>query len=238
MQYFELKCTAYIKNNIRFENSFEIISKYINYTMFHDGLEDIHQKDGFKHYSFGGFMPFEKEKVYKQGSTYNFIIRSLDKNFIDTLSTTLRENINNINFLVVQTELKIVKQFFITELYTATPTIVSVNGKFWTLKHNGDILQLQKQLHNNLEKKYQSFFKEDLKSPHSFIQLLELKTRFVQKIEVTKQDKEITFLGNKFKIVPNEDELSQKLAFTALACGLGEKNSYGGGFCLGKGIRL
>ena len=95
MQYFELKCTAYIKNNIRFENSFEIISKYINYTMFHDGLEDIHQKDGFKHYSFGGFMPFEKEKVYKQGSTYNFIIRSLDKNFIDTLSTTLRENINN-----------------------------------------------------------------------------------------------------------------------------------------------
>ena len=47
----------------------------------------------------------------------------------------------------------------------------------------------------------------------------------------------IRFFGNKLRIVPNEDELSQKLAFTALACGLGEKNSYGGGFCLGEGVR-
>ena len=30
------------------------------------------------------------------------------------------------------------------------------------------------------------------------------------------------------------DEVSKKLAFVALACGLGEKNSFGGGFCLGK----
>lgn len=35
----------------------------------------------------------------------------------------------------------------------------------------------------------------------------------------------------------NEDKVSQKLAFIALACGLGEKNSFGGVFCLGKGIR-
>ena len=237
MQYFELKCTAYIKNNIRFENSFELISKYINYSMFHDGLEEVHQKDGFKHYNFGGFMPLEKDKTYKQGSTYSFTIRSFDKHFIDTLSSTLRQNIDNPNFLIVQTTLKTIKQFFITELYSATPVIVSIDGKFWTLKDNDDIMQLQKQLHDNLEKKYQSFFNEKLKSLQNFIQLLEVKTKFVQKIEVTKQQKDITFLGNKFKIVPNEDEMSQKLAFTALACGLGEKNSFGGGFCLGRGLR-
>lgn len=44
----------------------------------------------------------------------------------------------------------------------------------------------------------------------------------------------VRLFGNKFKIVPNEDEVSQKLAFVALACGLGEKQSYGGGFCLWK----
>ena len=30
----------------------------------------------------------------------------------------------------------------------------------------------------------------------------------------------------------NEDDVSQKLAFIAFTCGLGEKNSFGGGFCL------
>ncbi len=237
MQYFELRCTAYIKKNINFNNSFEIISKYINYTMFHDGLEKVHLKQDFKHYSFGGFMPLEKDKIYKEGSTYSFTLRSLDENFITILSQTLRKNIDNPNFLIVATAIKKVKQFFITELYSATPTIVSVNGRFWTAKENGDILQLQKQLQDNLEKKYQSFFNEKIESSQNFIQLLELKTKFIQKIEVTKNHKDITFLGNKFKIVPNEDEVSQKLAFIALACGLGEKNSYGGGFCLGKGLR-
>ena len=45
------------------------------------------------------------------------------------------------------------------------------------------------------------------------------------------------FFGNKFKIIPNEDEVSQKLAFVALGCGLGEKNSFGGGFCISGGKR-
>ncbi len=44
-------------------------------------------------------------------------------------------------------------------------------------------------------------------------------------------NKEVRLFGNKFKIIPNEDEVSQKLAFVALGAGLGEKNSFGGGFC-------
>jgi CRISPR-associated endoribonuclease Cas6 len=71
----------------------------------------------------------------------------------------------------------------------------------------------------------------------NFIQLLEIKNRIPQNIRIIKNDKKVTFFGNKFKIVPHEDEVSQKLAFTALACGLGEKNSYGGGFVLARGMR-
>ncbi len=33
MQYFELRCTAYIKEDISFKESFEIISKYISFAM-------------------------------------------------------------------------------------------------------------------------------------------------------------------------------------------------------------
>lgn len=44
-------------------------------------------------------------------------------------------------------------------------------------------------------------------------------------------------MGNKFRIVPNEDEISQKLAFLSLGVGLGEKISYGAGFCVSKGMK-
>ena len=50
-----------------------------------------------------------------------------------------------------------------------------------------------------------------------------------------KDGKEIKFLGNKFKLIFNDDELSQRLAWTSLSCGLGEKNALvGAGFCVGK----
>ena len=239
MKYYELICTAYLKADIVFEKSFETLSKYITFSMVRGGLETIHKQKGFKHYVFGGLMPIETEKLYKKGTTYTFTIRSLDETFINTLSNALRANIDNSDLLVVHTMKKVIKQFFINELYSATPVIISIeNDKFWTLQSSGDIIQLQKQLHDNLEKKYQSYFGEELRAPQNFIQLIELKNRVPQNIKIHKEGKKITFFGNKFKIVPNEDEVSQKLAFMALACGLGEKNSYGGGFLLGRGMQL
>ena len=240
MKYFELTCTAYIKKDISFRESFNMISKYISFSMSTtDALKELHLKRGFKHYSFGNFYPIEKEKVYKKGNTYQFVLRSLDEAFVNMLSQTLRLNIDNSNFLVIDTHKRVVKQFFITELYSVTPVIVSIDhGFFWTMEKDGDIMKLQKQLHDNLEKKYQNFYSESIKSEQNFIQLLEIKNRVPQNIQITKtnnQSKKTTsfrFFGNKFRIVPNEDEVSQKLAFVALACGLGEKNSFGGGFCL------
>jgi len=238
MKLYELLCAVYIKSDMAFEKSFEIMARYISFSMARGSLEDIHTKNGFKHYVFGGLLPIEKEKLYKKGSTYSFTIRSLDEKFINALSDALRKNIDNPDFLVVHTEKKVIKQFFISELYSVTPVVVSIeDGKYWTMQSSGDILQLQKQLHDNLEKKYQSFYGEELKAPQNFIQLLEIKNRVPQNIKIIKEGKKVTFFGNKFKIVPNEDEASQKLAFIALACGIGEKNSYGGGFLLGRGMR-
>ncbi|MCK4440354.1 MAG: CRISPR-associated protein Cas6, partial [Sulfurovaceae bacterium] len=92
-------------------------------------------------------------------------------------------------------------------------------------------------LHDNLEKKYFDFYGEKLLPHQNFIQLLEIKNIKPQTIWTTKNGKSFRFFGNKFRIVPHEDEVSQKLAFVALACGLGEKNSFGGGFCISKGLR-
>ena len=237
MKYFELRCKAFLKKEIAFESSFELLSKYISFSMYKEGEGEVHQKEGFKYYVFGGLLPIEPEKVYKQGNLYSFTIRSLDETLINTLSTTLRQNINNENLLVVEAHKKAISEFFITELYSATPVIVSIsNGKYWTMNESGDIMLLQKQLHDNLAKKYQRFFNEAVHVNQNFIQLIEIKNKVPQNILITKDGKSIRFFGNKFRIVPNEDEMSQKLAFVALACGVGEKNSYGGGFCLGGNI--
>jgi len=237
--YFELICTAYLKQDIHFKQSFEILSKYISFSMAQvENLKKLHEQIGFKHYTFGNLYPIESEKVYKKGNGYQFTLRSLNEQFINDLSTTLRQNINNPYFIVVETHKKTIKQIFINELYSVTPVVVSVeNGRYWSIDKDGDILKLQRQLHDNLEKKYQEFYKEPIKGEQNFIQLLEIKNNYPQSIYLTKNKKDVRFFGNKFRIIPNEDEVSQKLAFVALACGLGEKNSFGGGFCLGKGMR-
>jgi len=238
MNYFELICKSYIKKDITFEQSFEVISKYISFCMAHNGFGKFHEAKGYKYYTFGGFVPVEREKVYKQGQTYSFTFRTLDEKLVDTLAKALRENVNNAEMLVIETRKKVLSPFFITELYSATPVIVTLeNGRYWSMQESGDIMQLQKQLHDNLEKKYKSFFKEELHVNQNFIQLLEIKNKVPQSIITHKDKQAIRLFGNKFRIVPNEDEVSQKLAFVALACGIGEKNSYGGGFVLGKGMR-
>jgi len=237
MKYFELTCTAYLKKDIDFKESFEILSKYISFSMAQsEELEKLHKQKGYKYYSFGNFFPIEKEKIYKQGETYQFKLRSPNESFIDNLSQTLRGNINNPHFTVVEVSKRTVKQFFISELYSVTPVIVTVeNGMFWTMEKDGDILKLQKQLHDNLEKKYVDFYGQKLSGEQNFIQLLEVKNRQPQNIWLSKNGKSFRFFGNKFRIVPNEDDVSQKLAFLALSCGLGEKNSFGGGFCISGG---
>ena len=239
MKYFELTCTAYIKKDILFRDSFEKLSKYISFSMAQTNeFKELHNSDGFKFYTFNNFYPIEKSKIYKQGNSYTFSIRSFNENLIDQLITSLRENINNPNFLVIQSQKKAIKEFFISELYSITPVIVSVeNGFFWTMEKDGDIIKLYKQLHSNLDRKYISLYNKKPQVKDNFIQLLEIKNRVPQTIQNHRNGKSFRFFGNKFKIVPREDEVSQKLAFLALGCGLGEKNSFGGGFCVGKGIK-
>lgn len=242
MKYFELTCLAYLKQDITFDKTFETLSKYISFSMAQSPLLlSWHNKEGFKNYSFGNFFPIEKEKIYGRGENYTFVIRSFDEDFINIMAKNMRENINNPYLQVIDTRKRFIKQTLITELYTLTPTISTLQSEtkslYWTMQSSGDIMQLQKQLHDNLEKKYESVTGKKIATSSNFIQLLELKNSKPQTIKIQKDGNMIRFFGNKFRIIPNEDEISQKLAFVAMACGLGEKNSFGGGFCLSREMR-
>ena len=138
-----------------------------------------------------------------------------------------------------------IDQFFIKELYSATPVIVSErkddNGRqlYWSMDYNGDIEILQNQLQKNLEKKLKLFYPDDRDIMDNFIDKIEIKNQKPQSIYFktvrNQKEKLVRLIGNKFKIVPKKDDLSQKLAFLSLGVGLGEKSSFGGGFCLGRG---
>jgi CRISPR-associated endoribonuclease Cas6 len=233
MKYYQLQCQVYLKEDISFKDSFDFISRYISFSMAQDDvLQNIHNKRGFKYYTFSSFTPIQRDGVYKKGESYQFNINSIDKDFIDKISQLLRQNIDNSYMIVVSVYKKVINQFFISELYSLTPVIVSVSkNTFWTMQKDGDILTLQKQLQSNLEKKYKNFYNEELKISQNFIQLLEIKNKVPQNIVFMKEKKSIRLFGNKFRIIPNEDETSQRLAFLALGAGLGEKGSFGGGFC-------
>ena len=242
MNYFELQCKAYIKKDFSFRDSFHIISKFISFSLAkEEKFLQEHYKNQYKTYSFSSFIECQKNKPPKhiqEGMLLCFRLRTIDKELFSLLPKLLEQNTNNPFFSVVATQQKIRQPFFISELYTLTPTVITLTDKkFWSFQNSGDVLQLQRLLHENLEKKYKQFY-GDIKPMHNFIQLFEIKNKTPQFLSMQKEAKTIKLLGNKFRIIPHEDEISQKLAFLALGVGLGEKNTLGGGFLLAKGLKL
>ena len=244
MKIFELKCKAYLKTNIELKSSFDVLSKYLNYSIYQN--EIYKNKDtSIKNYCFGNFYPTESDKIYKKNNVYEFVIRSIDEEFIDELEKAIILNMNNSFLIVLSAVKKEIDQYFIRELYSATPVIVSEKkddtGRqlYWSLDYNGDMEILQNQLQKNLEKKLKLFYPDDMDVSNNFIDEIEIKNIKPQSIYFktirNQKEKLVRLIGNKFKIVPKKDDLSQKLAFLSLGVGLGEKSSFGGGFCLGRG---
>lgn len=232
MQYFELMITSYLLKDIKFTEANEAISKLINKAMLQDNeLKIKHEEKKLKGYVFSSFYPLESDKVYKTGRIYVFKIRSLEEDFAKKLKSLIVKT-NTQEIKVIASDLKRIRVGHITEIYTLTPAIATFDNKHW-LKGD-DFMLLQERMQMNLEKKYQDFFGENLKPQKSFIQGIEI----INKKPFSFKYKNTKLLGNKFKIMVNEDEVSQKLAAVALGAGLLEKNSANGmGFCMGRWLR-
>jgi CRISPR-associated endoribonuclease Cas6 len=188
-------------------------------------LAEKHNQKGYKFYTFNNLYPTEEDKLYKAGRIYVFRIRSLERDFIVKMKQLLPE-VKNSSFRVLASEVKIFNQRHISELYTITPAVATINNRNWVA--GDDFLLLQERIQMNLEKKYKAFFQEKLQPTQSLIQHIEMVNQKPMKIKY----KNTSLIGNKFKIHINEDQVSQSLAFVALATGILEKNSSCGcGFC-------
>jgi len=226
MEFYELTATTLLQEDIIFTESNEKIGNLINAAMHLDAeLAEKHRQKGYKNYVFCSLYPIEEDKLYKAGRIYIFRIRSLERNFTIRMKQLLSK-VKNSSFKVLASEAKTFKQRHISELYTITPAVATVDNRNWVA--GDDFLLLQERIQMNLEKKYKAFFQEELQPTQSFIQHIELVNQKPMGIKY----KNTSFIGNKFRLRINEDPISQGLAFVALAAGILEKNSSAGcGFC-------
>ena len=227
MEYSQLIFTVFLQRDVHFTESNELIGQCINKAMLMDEeLSVKHERNEFKFYVFNNLYPVEEDGVYKKGRIYVFKIRSLDKSF-NTKIKALLPVVDSTVFKIISVEEKYFKKKQITELYTITPAIITIDGKYWTPKDN--FMIVGERFQAGLEKKYKQFYKEPLEVTGSFIQRIEL----LNKIAFSFKYKNAKLLANKFRIFVNEDAVSQQLAFMAEATGIGEKSSAAGlGFCM------
>lgn len=228
MQYCEITFTILLMETVNFLSANELIAKNLNRALFLDPeLSRKHEENAVKHYVYSSFFPAEAGGDYQKGRIYTFRVRSLDEIFIHKLQKLLP--IAAVDFKVVASQIKIQKYRFITKLRTITPALATLGDRYWVPEN--DLELLQERIQNNLLKKYRTFFNESLSPKESFIQHLEVLNRK----PIALKFKKTQLIANKFDILVKEDEVSQKIAFMAMACGVLEKNgSCGLGFCAAK----
>lgn len=226
MEYHELTITGCLLQDVYFTEANALIAQTINKSLYMDNeLAEKHAKNEYKNYCFNSLYPLENDKTYKRGRIYIFRIRSLEESFAVKLKFLLPK-VQSDFIKLIAIEQKTIKKKHIVELYTVTPALVTVDNKHWLPQD--DFILLQERFQMNLEKKYKTYFGEALIIKQSFIQHIEILNHKPMSFSY----KNTKLLGNKFRIIPNDDVISQNLAFIAEATGIGEKSSSAGlGYC-------
>ncbi len=236
MNLFEIKVSLILKYEINYIRSLEAISKLISSALCKTSLKELHNKKDFKFYSFSNFLKIFSDGIYKTGEN-EFLFRTPDERILKELSGTFFGYEDEF-FKIKTVSIQIISKKPIKSLISLNPVIVTYTPKDskplqWTFESEAGLEYLLKTLHNNLIKKYEIFYNEKLPDTDNFIEMIQIKNQKPLSLVYHKNQKEFKLLGNKFYIVPKENEISQKLAFLALSAGLGEKNALGGGFCKG-----
>ncbi|BDR86764.1 hypothetical protein [Clostridium tetani] len=227
MNYYQLKIKVKLETDINYIEAPYLIGTFINNCMLKNStLKNIHNKKIYK-YVYDSFYPIERDGMYKKNKYYNIQIRTFNLNLINKLAIALYSHKYN-GISTVNIDLEFIEPTKINELYTVKPSIVTIGRQPW-IKNKYSIDILADSLNANLEKKYNQIFNHKLENNKSFMKEIKI----INRIPIKYKYKNIMLLGNKYKIIVNKDEISQKKASIALGMGLGEKgSSLGAGFCI------
>ncbi|NPA88060.1 hypothetical protein [Caminibacter pacificus] len=216
MKYIEAKISVELKKPVHFQYAPELISNYIK-----EAVSDSENYD----YVFSNLGKANSEGMFEYDGV--IALRSFSQEFIDKAVKNLldfeNEHFKTKNIYTFTSSFQP-----INTLYTLNPAFVLIDENiFWTFKSSGDFELLEKLILDDLVEKYERNFGEKLEDVKSFIKIMNIKNE--KPFSYMYDDKK--YFGYKVLINPKEDEISQKLAFTAVGCGLGHKNKeVGGGF--------
>lgn len=221
-----LKVTIGLTEDIQLNNLNYTLSNFINSAMLkNEELKKIHKaKVKFKHYCFSGLTPIEKEKIYKKGCFYEFHIKSPNEEFLSNLKDILNKHSSN-NIMCFNVSMNNVDIKNIEQIKSLTPAIITHENK--TLI-KPDLLFMQDKIRKNTIRKYNDFYNTSIEENFNFITSIEILN--LKQIKVNY--KNTSFFGNKFSLLINPDETSQKIAKFLIQTGLLEKNSIGLGYCI------
>ena len=227
MKYVEISLVLKLKEDILYRELPEKITNGFNYYfLINNKLKEIHKRNEFKLYSFGTLTPIEKDKVYKNNKCYNLTMRFMNVNLLNDFYKGLAE-IENPIFSIVSRCFNIVNKSNekISYIETLTPAVICYKNKNLDV-YTMDLELVKTRAISNINRKYAKFNNSDCLY-HDFIEEVEL----LNEKSIVFNYKSGYIIGNKYRFKIKEDELSQKLAFTALATGILEKNSLSFGFC-------
>lgn len=227
-KYYEIQANIYLMQNISKEDIYDKLSNFINYSFNNSQiLSCLHKDTGFKHFSYGGLYPIEKDGIYKADETYILTLRTYKTDIKNELIKCL-DNLKNDDFVAIDVNSKDITHRDINYIDSLTPTIVTLKGgKRWQKEINTSE-ELETALFKNLLRKYNHLNNLSLEiKQEDVIKGIDIKS----KCAIIINYKGIKFLGYKFRIYFKENMIAQELAQICEVEGMGEKNSsFGAGF--------
>ena len=158
MEYSEIKVFIKMNEDIKSDEMYSVLSKYINKSLLNDSkMKRVHETNCFKFYTFGLPYPIEKEKIYKKDKLYAFNVRSISREVIMRIGRVLERNCNE--FTLEGKDFKSYVFDKIEKIISLTPVVVTrKDQKYWTKECGTD--ELCKQLSSNAEKKLKAYYSE------------------------------------------------------------------------------
>ncbi len=221
---YELRVKVYLLENLKLEDvGMELSSLVDKSFLCSDEYKEFHENRGYKHYSIGGLLPVEKDRLFKKGKIYDFQVRTPSKKLKDYLKSNLvNEFSKNIKVLVID-EKTVPKNFF-EKIYSLTPVVAKFSEGYW--KDKVEFCRFEERIKTNLIKKYNDFTGRKIDENFQLYERIEIDNEY----PIPLKYKNIRMLGDKITLYIGSDEVAQELAYFAIGVGLLEMNPRTFGF--------
>ncbi|KNZ42384.1 CRISPR-associated endoribonuclease Cas6 [Acetobacterium bakii] len=225
MKIYSYSIKVYVLQNIHHTMLMQKICELIDFSFTSDqNWLKWHESNQVKNYTFSGLIPLEQSKIYGEGKIYSFTLRTVNEELGRLFMTNLQNSYSP--FLKVLTiKPTILPLVHLSKIYTITPCVLKSDQGYW--RTNMHLAKFEQRLTENLIKKFNIITNTKMEEDFQFFSLI----KFDNHKPIATQYKNIKLLGDKITLMVEPNPSAQKLAYTALGCGLLEAGSRGFGFC-------